>query len=115
VRAFADMRLAPVPLALAADAVCEIALRRLSGVYQLSGPQDVTYLEVAHRLAERLGAPASLVMPQAAHAAGQPEGADATHTTLDTSALESLLRRRIPGPWEVLDGVMGALPRIENR
>jgi dTDP-4-dehydrorhamnose reductase len=103
VRAFADMRLAPVPLALAADAVCEIALRRLGGVYQLSGPQDVTYLEVAQRLAERLGAPASLIMPQAARAAGQPEGADATHTTLDTSAVETLLRRRIPGPWEVLE------------
>lgn len=107
VRAFADMRLAPVPLALAADAICEIALRRACGLYQLSGPQDVTYLEAARRLAKRLGAPAHLVTPEAARDAGQPEGADAAHTTLDTSAIETLLGRAVPGPWEVLDEAMG--------
>jgi dTDP-4-dehydrorhamnose reductase len=110
VRAFADMTLAPVPLALAAEAISAIVLRRAHGVYQLSGPQDVTYLEVAQRLARRLGAPANLVTPQAARAAGQPEGADAAHTTLDSSAVETLLGRAVPGPWEVLNEAMGERP-----
>jgi dTDP-4-dehydrorhamnose reductase len=96
-----------VPLALAAEAISAIVLRRAHGVYQLSGPQDVTYLEVAQRLARRLGAPANLVTSQATRAAGQPEGADAAHTTLDSSAIETLLGRAVPGPWEVLDEAMG--------
>lgn len=61
---FRDMRIAPVWL----DRVIDVASALVSpgaptGVFQISARDEVTYADLACRLAERLGAPSGLVSP----------------------------------------------------
>jgi dTDP-4-dehydrorhamnose reductase len=56
IRAFHDMTMAPVPTEFVSAAIAALLESRAPGVYQLSGPQDVSYADVAYRLARQLGA-----------------------------------------------------------
>src|SRR5882724_3618826 len=67
IHAFRDMTLAPVPIDLATAAIAALLLDGARGVFQLSGPRDVTYSEAGRLLAERLGADPALVMESSAH------------------------------------------------
>jgi dTDP-4-dehydrorhamnose reductase len=109
VRAFADLVTAPTPVALAAAAVAALLGEAAGGIYQLSGPRDVTYAEIAERLARRVGAAPELVQPRSAYDAGMPPGSTPRHTTLDSSAVCALLRTRVPDPWMVIDAVIDSL------
>ena len=103
VRTFHDMVMAPVPTALVAEATAALMRERAAGVFQLSGPADVTYASVARHMAQRLGAPEDLVAAVPAASAGMPAGATPRHTTLDSRALAQRWGIAAPGPWEVID------------
>ena len=109
VRAFADLVAAPTPVAMAAAAVAALLAQRKTGIWQLSGARDVTYAEIALRLAGRLGADPGLVQPRSAYEAGMPTGSTPKHTTLDSSALCGLLGARVPDAWDVIDAVIESL------
>jgi dTDP-4-dehydrorhamnose reductase len=109
VAAFADLVTAPTPVAMAAAAVAALLTARRGGVFQLSGPRDVTYAEIALRLADRVGAPPALVQPRSAYDAGMPEGSTPQHTTLDSAAVCALLGAPVPDPWTVIDAVIDTL------
>jgi len=47
VSAFADMMLAPTPVELAAEAIARLMREAARGTYQLTGPRDVSYAELA--------------------------------------------------------------------
>ena len=104
VAAFADMMLAPIPVHLAAMAVARLlqVQEGARGVFQLTGPRDVAYADIAAHLAGRLGADLGLVNPVSA-AAGMPRGATPRHTTLDSSALRNRFGIAVPDPWTVID------------
>jgi dTDP-4-dehydrorhamnose reductase len=108
VRGFADLMTAPTPVAMAAAAVAAL-LAAPEGVWQLSGPRDVSYAEIALRLANRIGAAPELVQPRSAYDAGMPEGSTPKHTTLDSAALCALLGAQVPDPWTVIDAVIDSL------
>ena len=108
IRAFHDMTMAPTPTGLVSMAIAALMDSRTPGVFQLTGPQDVSYAEVAARLAGRLGVAPALVMAVSAHAAGMPEGATPRHTTLDSTALQRRFGITAPGPWDVVDAVVAA-------
>jgi hypothetical protein len=55
------------------------------GIFQLSGPRDVSYAEVADYIARKIGADPALVQRVSAYSAGLPEGSTARNTTLDSS------------------------------
>jgi dTDP-4-dehydrorhamnose reductase len=61
VDAFADMVAAPVALGHAVSALCAIARDRARGILQLSARSELSYLEIARYIAERIGAPADRV------------------------------------------------------
>jgi dTDP-4-dehydrorhamnose reductase len=107
IRAFHDMTMAPVPIGLASAAIAALLESRASGVFQLTGPQDVTYADVAHHLAGKLNADPGLVRSVNAREAGMPEGATPRHTTLDSAALRQRFGIAAPGPWDVVDSVIG--------
>jgi dTDP-4-dehydrorhamnose reductase len=109
VAAFADLVTAPTPVAMAAAAVAALLTARQGGVFQLSGPRDVTYAEIALRLADRIGAAPALVQPRSAYDAGMPEGSTPKHTTLDSTAICALLGADVPDPWTVIDAVIDTL------
>ncbi len=106
IRAFSDMTMAPVPVALTASAIAELMASRERGVFQLTGPADVTYAEVGRHVARRVGAPAGLVEPVPAATAGMPVGTTPRHTTLDSSALCEHFGILAPDAWGVLDPII---------
>jgi len=106
IRAFSDMTMAPVETALAAEAIATLMNARTSGIFQLTGPVDVTYADVARHLASQVGADPALVVPVPAASAGMPDGATPRHTTLESSALHRQFGIAAPGPWEVIDRIV---------
>ncbi|HEX4185255.1 MAG TPA: sugar nucleotide-binding protein, partial [Stellaceae bacterium] len=104
VHAFHDMVMAPTPIGVAAAAITALLAERCSGIWQLTGPRDISYAEVAAYIARRLDADRALVRPVAA--AGMPEGSTPRNTTLDSSALRARFGIATPAPWPTIEGVL---------
>jgi len=103
IRAFNDMMMAPTPVALVAEAIERLLKEPNTGIYQLTGPRDLAYSEVALRLAHWFGADAALVEAVSAYSAGLPAGSTAPHTTLDSRALRERYAIAAPDAWDVID------------
>jgi nucleoside-diphosphate-sugar epimerase len=110
IRAFHDMTMAPVPAALASDVILALMQNRAEGIFQLTGPRDVSYADTGRYLAARLGAPPLLVGETSALDNGQPVGSTPRHTTLDPSAIHEYLALKCPDAWPVIDTVLGSCP-----
>jgi dTDP-4-dehydrorhamnose reductase len=106
IRAFHDMTMAPVPAATVVRAVDALMSARARGIFQLSGPRDVTYMEVARFLAARLGADPALVVPASRTEGGAPAGSGPPHTTLDGGALAARYGIVVRDVWDVLESVL---------
>ncbi len=104
--AFHDMPMAPVPIGLASAAIAALLESRAPGIFQLTGPQDVSYADVARHLADGLGADPALVRSVSARDAGLPEGATPRYTTLDSTALRQRFGIAAPGPWDVVNAIV---------
>jgi dTDP-4-dehydrorhamnose reductase len=75
IRAFSDTMLAPTPTELVVRAIAALLEDRPSGIFQFTGPRDVSYADAGDHIAQRLGAASSLVARVPAASAGMPEGA----------------------------------------
>ena len=87
VHPFHDMTLAPTPIDLVARAIVALMQDEAPGLFQLTGPRDVTYADVALELAAHMGADRQLVRPTSAASANLPWGAAPPYTTLDSTRL----------------------------
>lgn len=103
IRAFDDMMMAPTPVGLVAAAIEHLLREPTAGVFQLTGPRDVAYSEVALHLARRVGADPGLVELVSAYTAGLPEGSTAANTTLDSRVLRERFGIAVPDALEVID------------
>jgi dTDP-4-dehydrorhamnose reductase len=103
IRAFDDMMMAPTPVALVAQAIERLFAEPTIGIFQLTGPRDIAYSEVALHLARRIGADPALVEMVSAYSAGLPPGSTAANTTLDSSALRKRFGIAVPDAIEVID------------
>jgi dTDP-4-dehydrorhamnose reductase len=106
IRTFSDLFMAPVPVALVVAAVVDLLSKPAGGLFQLSGPHDVSYDEIGHYLARKVGAAPQLVTPISTAAAGMPPGTSPRHTTLDSTTVCARLSTVVPDPWVVIDGVV---------
>lgn len=102
---FSDMVMAPVPDFLAADVLHRISQKRYYGIFQLSGPRDVTYAQIAHHLADRLCTDHELVRPIKASDSNINIAVLLKHTTLDSSLLKELFGITVPEPMDVIDSI----------
>jgi dTDP-4-dehydrorhamnose reductase len=100
--AFCDMTLAPTPTDQVCAAIIALLQDRLSGVFQFTGPRDVSYAEVGRFLAAHCNADALLVKETSARSAGLPEGSTPAHTTLDSTALRERYGLAAPDVWQVI-------------
>jgi dTDP-4-dehydrorhamnose reductase len=107
IRAFADMVMAPSPVDLVAAAIAALLRERACGIFQLSGPEDVTYAEIGRHIARRLGVSEALVEPVSA---GMPAGSTPRHTTMDSALIRQRFGIEVPGPWAVIDAALGFTP-----
>jgi dTDP-4-dehydrorhamnose reductase len=106
ITAFRDMMLAPAPTDLVIAAIGALLDDRAPGIFQLTGPRDVSYVEVAQFLASHLGAELGLVREISAVEAGMPKGATPRHTTLLSSLMRERYGLQVPDVWEVIGAVM---------
>jgi dTDP-4-dehydrorhamnose reductase len=60
---FEDLKMSPISLRYVADGLLAIASRKLSGVFHLSGAEELSYAGFASRLANNVGAAACLIHP----------------------------------------------------
>lgn len=107
IRAFHDMQMAPLPVEQASAAITALLDARATGIFQLSGPHDVSYTKVAHHIAGRVGADPALIDAVGARSTGLPEGSTPRHTTLDSQAMRQRFGIAPRGPWEVVNAAAG--------
>ncbi len=100
--AFSDMTLAPTPTDLVCAAIIALLQDRLPGIFQFTGPRDVSYAEVGRFLATYCNADPLLVKETSARSAGLPEGSTPANTTLDSTALRERYGLTAPDVWQVL-------------
>jgi dTDP-4-dehydrorhamnose reductase len=105
IRVFNDLALAPTPTDLVCTAIASLLQHRARGIFQLTGPRDVTYADIGGFLAAYLGVDQKLVNQTSARAAGLPEGATPLHTTLDSSLLRVHYGLEVPDVWDVVERV----------
>ena len=105
IRPLTDLVIAPVSLDLAATVVAAAAREPLGPILQVSARADVSYADVAARLARRWGAAADLVRPASAAELGLALEHLPAHTTLDASLARDRLGIEPPDPWAAIDGV----------
>ena len=105
IAAFADMVMAPVPAAFAVEALTAIGAARATGIFHVSGERDISYLEVALRLAKRIGASRDLVRPMSIAERKITRAAAPLHTTLDAGRLRREFGLACPPAIATLDEV----------
>jgi dTDP-4-dehydrorhamnose reductase len=105
IRPLADLVIAPVSLDLAAAVIAAAARMPLGHMLQVSARGDISYAEVALRLAARWGAAPEMIRPvTAAESEVRLEHVPA-HTTLDAAAVRDRLGIEPPDPWAAIDEV----------
>ena len=87
IRAFSDMTMAPVETTMVCDTIAMLMKDGARGIFQLTGPRDLSYLEIGRHIAAELGVNRSLVAEGTTVEAGLPTGSGRMHTTLDSSRL----------------------------
>jgi dTDP-4-dehydrorhamnose reductase len=101
-----DMLLAPVSLAFAVEVLLKVAEIKPPGIIQVSGERDVTYAEIAYRIASFLGVSSDLVQPITSADAGLEREATPQHTTMDNTRLVFHLGISPPPVWDVIDEIV---------
>lgn len=108
---FSDMVMAPVSLPFTVAALVAIGRHRQGGIWQLSGPADLSYAEAARHLLRCRGLPETRLRPTTARERGLSPSLVPRHTSLDTSRLEQELGLVPPPAAFVFDEVFGARRR----
>jgi dTDP-4-dehydrorhamnose reductase len=103
IRAFSDMTMAPTPVDVVATAIARMMEDRLPAIAQLTGPRDVSYLEVGGFLAEQIGADPRLVESVSTLESGMPMGSTPRNTTLDSSYIAERYGLTVPDAFDVID------------
>lgn len=99
------MTLAPTQIGSVTSAINFLLGERSTGVFQLTGPRDVSYADVGRFLAAKLSVETSLVQPSSARSEGLPEGATPRYTTLDSTTLRNRFGLEVPDVWQVIESV----------
>ena len=106
VHPFSDMVMAPLSIDFAAEVLACIAGNRTPGITQASGPQDISYDQVARHIATRVGASQDLVQPVTTGQAGIDMETVPPNTTLDATRLRREYHKEPPDVWSTLDTVL---------
>lgn len=114
ISAFSDLHIAPLRLDHATTAMAAVARDRGSGIYQLSGARDLSYLEIASHIGKMIGVSPGQIRPERALGCGLLEAEVARYTTLESSRLQALTGQMPPDPYEVIESVFDLQLASEN-
>ncbi len=104
-----DHRMAPISCEHAVTSLIAIAARATGGVYQLSASSDVSYVDLAHRMAEKAGRGRQLVLAKAATDLGIPANEVMHFTSMDARRASELTGIATPGPFIAIDQTIEGL------
>jgi len=108
IRAFSDMTMAPVETAMVCDAIVMLMKDGPRGIFQLTGPRDLSYLEIGRHIATELGVDRALVREGTTVEAGLPAGSGRMHTTLDSSRLRDVYGVAPPDVLTIVNSVVAS-------
>jgi dTDP-4-dehydrorhamnose reductase len=106
IRAFRDMTMAPAETTTVAQAITALLKDSAGGIFQLTGPRDLSYFEIGLHLAAKLGADSALITGSTATAAGLPAGSARPFTTLASSQLRETYGIAAPDVLEIVDSIV---------
>ena len=104
---FSDLILAPIPLSFAIQVLYRIGEKRLPGICQVSGEQDITYEQAARYIAQRLGVSLDLVQPVKSEEMGLQLEAIRSYSALDMARLRAEFEMQPPNVWLTIDATLG--------
>ena len=110
--AFMDHGVSPVSLDAAVASIQAVAEHGGSGIFQVSGRHDISYLDLAYWLVGKLGLPRERVIPVLAASRGMLAEEITPYTSMDTARLTALTRFVPEDPLAVFETVLG--PEIES-
>ena len=115
VTAFRDVVVAPLPVDIVSRAISDLLREEARGIFQLSGPEDHPYVDIANYIAKKLDADANLVRSSSAKGASLPGGSIRLHTTLDSGRLNELCGITAPDAWAVIDHILAERQTVSAR
>jgi len=103
IRAFSDMTMAPAETSMVVAAIAALMQDAARGIFQLTGPRDLSYANIGRHVAQRLGVDPTLVIEGRTSDAGLPAGSARPHTTLDSSRLREAYGIAVPDVHEIIN------------
>lgn len=89
--AFDDLRMSPISLSNVSAALALVAAGEYTGIFHISGAQEITYAELARCMASTIGADPGLVQPVSSTAAGATVLFRPEHPALGMTRTSSIL------------------------
>lgn len=108
IRCFRDMTMAPAETAMVSAAIAALLKDSARGLFQLTGPRDLSYVDIGRYLAKQLGADPALVTENTTRDVGLPVGSGRRHTTLDSSRLHAEYGIAAPDIHQIIDSMIAA-------
>jgi dTDP-4-dehydrorhamnose reductase len=106
IRAFSDMTMAPAETAMVSAVIAALMKDAARGIFQLTGPSDLSYFEIGCHIADKLGAKRALVNESKTDDVGLPTGSARMHTTLDSSRLRDGYGFAAPNTLKIVDALI---------
>jgi dTDP-4-dehydrorhamnose reductase len=107
INAFVDHGVSPVSLDAAVASIQAVAEHGASGIFQVSGRADISYLDLAYWLVEKLGLSRERVVPVLAVSRGMLAEEVTPYTAMDTARLAALTGFVPEDPLAVFETVLG--------
>ena len=101
--AFSDLNIAPVSLTYTTEFLARVIAQKETGIFQISGAQELSYCEFARALARSMHLPVDLVQCRTSHAVGIRLPAAPRHPSLDPSRTKEALGLAPQPVQQVLD------------
>ncbi len=111
---FHDLVLSPLPVEAVVEGLVRLGDERLAGISQMSAAGEISYADLAERLAARLGADRRLVQPISVRESGLDLEAAPRHASLDCRRLIEAWGFSPPEPAAVIDRVLSAEPGVST-
>lgn len=100
---FSDMTIAPLSAEFVAQALQRIGDLKMSGVTNLSASRAISYADLTHHIARKIGASEDLVQPTTCAAAGLSPEVTGAASILETARMEGELGLPAPDPFDEID------------